>query len=188
MEELPAALRTLFGCASVLVGDAEDASLVTLNVLKRSVAFYFSPDFAAPLTLFTRITTVYLRDQHVRDQILLDESIVLSGKLDTPEGIPSETFHPWDERSVYIKRIANELPEPDKQMAEKVFYNFVVQCERYANVTIQMPALRIPRGADLSQYGYDRSKHPAAIRLDAVMDRLDKVQQDIEDCFRATTP
>jgi hypothetical protein len=57
----------------VLVGDAEDASLVTLNVPKRSVAFYFSPDFGTPLTLFTRRTTVYLRDQHVRDQILADD-------------------------------------------------------------------------------------------------------------------
>jgi hypothetical protein len=51
--------------------------LVTLNVPKRSVAFYFSPDFRAPLTLFTRRTTVYLRDQHVRDQILSDERRLL---------------------------------------------------------------------------------------------------------------
>jgi hypothetical protein len=77
MEELPAALRILVGCASVLVGDTEDASLVTLNVVKRSVAFYFSPDFASPLTLFTRVTTVYLRDQHIRDQILSDDRRLL---------------------------------------------------------------------------------------------------------------
>lgn len=61
----------------MLVGDAEDASLVTLNVPKRSVAFYFSPDFGTPLTLFTRRTTVYLRDQHVRDQILADDRRLL---------------------------------------------------------------------------------------------------------------
>ncbi|MGY8680456.1 DNA phosphorothioation-associated putative methyltransferase [Bradyrhizobium sp. UFLA05-153] len=76
-EELPGALRTLVGCASVLMGDAEDASLVTLNVPKRSVAFYFSPDFGAPLTLFTRVTTVYLRDQHVRDQMLSGDKRLL---------------------------------------------------------------------------------------------------------------
>lgn len=61
----------------MLVGDAEDASLVTLNVPKRSVAFYFSPDFGTPLTLFTRRTIVYLRDQHVRDQILADDRRLL---------------------------------------------------------------------------------------------------------------
>ncbi|WP_051390333.1 DNA phosphorothioation-associated putative methyltransferase [Bradyrhizobium sp. Ec3.3] len=76
-EELPAALRTFVGCASVLMGDAEDANLVTLNVPKRSVAFYFSPDFGAPLTLFTRVTTVYLRDQHVHDQVLSDDKRLL---------------------------------------------------------------------------------------------------------------
>ena len=77
IEELPAALRTLVGCASVLVGDVDDASLVAINLRKRSVAFYFSPDFGGPLTLFTRVTTVYLRDQHVRDQILADERRLL---------------------------------------------------------------------------------------------------------------
>jgi hypothetical protein len=59
------------------VGDAEDASLVALNLHKRSVAFYFSPDFGAPLMLFARVTTVYLRDQNVRDQVLSDERRLL---------------------------------------------------------------------------------------------------------------
>jgi DNA phosphorothioation-associated putative methyltransferase len=76
-EDLPAALRTFVGCASVLVGDAEDANVVTLNVSKRSVAFYFSPDFDAALTLFTRTSTVYLRDQHVRDRMLVDDKRLL---------------------------------------------------------------------------------------------------------------
>ncbi len=49
LEELPAAIRTFVGCAAVLVGDADDASLVVVNLPKRSVAFYFSPDFGAPL-------------------------------------------------------------------------------------------------------------------------------------------
>jgi DNA phosphorothioation-associated putative methyltransferase len=82
-EELPAALRAVVGCAGVLVGDAEDASLVALNLHKRSVAFYFSPDFGAPLTLFARVTTVYLRDQNVRDQILSAERrlVFLHGSL-----------------------------------------------------------------------------------------------------------
>ena len=59
------------------MGDVDDASLVAINLRKRSVAFYFSPDFGGPLTLFTRVTTVYLRDQHVRDQILADERRLL---------------------------------------------------------------------------------------------------------------
>jgi DNA phosphorothioation-associated putative methyltransferase len=77
LEELPAALRTFVGCAAILVGDADDASLVVLNLPRRSVAFYFSPHFGAPLTLFTRVTTVYLRDQHVRDQKLSDDERLL---------------------------------------------------------------------------------------------------------------
>lgn len=76
-EELPAVLRTFVGCASVLVGDAEDADLVALNVSKRSVTFYFSPDFDAPLTLFTRTATVYLRDQQVRENVLSEERRLL---------------------------------------------------------------------------------------------------------------
>ncbi|GEC56969.1 hypothetical protein BEL01nite_60120 [Bradyrhizobium elkanii] len=75
--ELPAVLRGLIGCASVLVGDVEDADIVTLNLAKRSIAFHYGPDFSAPLSLFDRVTTVYLRDQQVRDQILSDESRLL---------------------------------------------------------------------------------------------------------------
>jgi DNA phosphorothioation-associated putative methyltransferase len=77
LEELPAVLRIFVGCAAVLVGDGEDANVVAINVPKRSAAFYFSPDFGAPLTLFNRVTTVYLRDQHVRDQKLSDDARLL---------------------------------------------------------------------------------------------------------------
>jgi DNA phosphorothioation-associated putative methyltransferase len=70
LEGMPAALRTFVGCAAVLVGDAEDASVIAVNAPKRSVKFYFSPDFGARLQLFDRVATVSLRDQHVRDQKL----------------------------------------------------------------------------------------------------------------------
>jgi DNA phosphorothioation-associated putative methyltransferase len=83
LEDLPAALRIFVGCAAVLVGDGEDANVVAINVPKRSVVFYFSPDFDAPLTLFDRVTTVHLRDQHVRDRKLSDGErlIFLHGSL-----------------------------------------------------------------------------------------------------------
>jgi DNA phosphorothioation-associated putative methyltransferase len=77
VEELPAVLRALVGCAGVLVGDADDADVVTLNIPKRSLAFHYSPNFSAPLSLFNRVTTVYLRDQHVRDQVLSDDRRLL---------------------------------------------------------------------------------------------------------------
>jgi DNA phosphorothioation-associated putative methyltransferase len=109
-EELPAALRTIVGCASVLVGDAEDASLVTLNVPKRSVAFYFSPDFRAPLTLFTRTTTVYLRDQHVRDQILSDDRRLLFLHGSSYEPDPAKRR----QRTLLEARIRSVLGNPDE--------------------------------------------------------------------------
>jgi hypothetical protein len=89
LEELPAALRTFVGCAAVLVGDADDASLVVVNLPRRSVAFYYSPDFGASLTLFTRVTTVYMRDQHVRDQKLSDDErlLFLHSSLDEPDPV-----------------------------------------------------------------------------------------------------
>jgi DNA phosphorothioation-associated putative methyltransferase len=112
MEELPAALRTLVGCASVLVGDTEEASLVTLNIAKRSLAFYFSPDFGAPLTLFTRVTTVYLRDQHVRDQILSEDRrlLFLQGSVYEPD--PDKR----SQRSSLEARIRAVLGNPDETL------------------------------------------------------------------------
>jgi hypothetical protein len=111
-EELPAALRALVGCAGVLVGDAEDANLVTINISKRSVAYYFSPDFGAPLTLFTRITTVYLRDQHVRDQILSDDTrlLFLQGSLYEPD--PGKRR----QRSSLEVRIRSVLSKPEEAL------------------------------------------------------------------------
>jgi DNA phosphorothioation-associated putative methyltransferase len=111
-EELPAALRALVGCAGVLVGDAEDANLVTINISKRSVAYYFSPDFGAPLTLFTRITTVYLRDQHVRDQILSDDTrlLFLQGSLYEPD--PGKRR----QRSSLEVRIRSVLRKPEEAL------------------------------------------------------------------------
>jgi DNA phosphorothioation-associated putative methyltransferase len=112
LEELPAALRTFVGCAAVLVGDADDANLVVVNVLKRSVAFYFSPDFEAPLTFFNRITTVYLRDQHVRDQKLSDDArlMFLHGSL-----YESDLFK-RHQRSLLEARIRSILENPDQAL------------------------------------------------------------------------
>src|SRR5208282_2001521 len=70
LEDLPAILRTFVGCSVVLVGDAEDASVVMIDLIRRSVTFYFSPDFGAALALFDRVTTVFLQDQQVRDRKL----------------------------------------------------------------------------------------------------------------------
>jgi DNA phosphorothioation-associated putative methyltransferase len=111
-EELPATLRTFVGCASVLVGDAEDASLVALNLTKRSVTFYFSPDFKAPLTLFTRASTVYLRDQHVRDQVMSDDKRLLF--------VHGSVYEPDHERrrqkALVERRIRSILGNPDRPM------------------------------------------------------------------------
>jgi DNA phosphorothioation-associated putative methyltransferase len=77
LEGMPTALRMFVGCAAVLVGDAEDASVIAINAPKRSVTFYFSPDFGARLPLFDRVATVSLRDQHVRDQKLSEPDRLL---------------------------------------------------------------------------------------------------------------
>jgi DNA phosphorothioation-associated putative methyltransferase len=108
-EELPAALRTLVGCAGVLVGDADDASLVAMNLQKRSVAFYFSPDFGGPLTLFTRATTVYLRNQHVHDQILTDDQRLLFLHSSLYEKDPSKR----ERRAILETRLRSALGNSD---------------------------------------------------------------------------
>jgi DNA phosphorothioation-associated putative methyltransferase len=112
LEDLPGVLRALVGCAAVLVGDAEDASLVAVNLLKRSVAFYFSPDFGAPLTLFDRITTVYLRDQHVRDQRLSNDERLLFLRGSLYESDPSKRR----QRSLLELRIRSTLGNTDESL------------------------------------------------------------------------
>jgi DNA phosphorothioation-associated putative methyltransferase len=77
LEDLPAALRVFIGCAAALVGDADDASVVSMNIAKRSVAFYFSPDFDGRLTIIDRVSTAFLRTQDVNDRRLKGEDRLL---------------------------------------------------------------------------------------------------------------
>ena len=112
LEELPAALRTFVGCATVLVGDADDASLVAVNLPKRSVAFYFSPDFGARLALFNRVTTVYLRDQHVRDQKLSDDERLLFLHRSLYEPDPTK----YRQRSLLEARMRSILGSSDEAL------------------------------------------------------------------------
>jgi DNA phosphorothioation-associated putative methyltransferase len=109
VEELPAVLRALVGCAGVLVGDAEDADIVTLNIPKRSLAFHYSPNFSAPLSLFNRVTTVYLRDQHVRDQVLSDDRRLLFLHRSAYESDPTKQ----KQRVTLETRIRTVIGNPD---------------------------------------------------------------------------
>ncbi|NVN85760.1 MAG: hypothetical protein HXX15_06685 [Rhodopseudomonas sp.] len=114
--------------------------------------------------------------------------IILSDQLDTPEGVRAVVKRPFDEQSAYIKEIAGNLPERDRPLAEKVIASFRQQCSRFSAVVISIPAMRIPKGEDFSQYNWDRSRHPLAIKLQDLVKQVEKARTDIEACFRAVTP
>lgn len=109
-------------------------------------------------------------------------------ELYKPEGVRARSERPWDGQLTYIREIAEGLPERDRVLARNVVANFARQCERYSTITIQIPALRIPKDADFSAYDYDRDKHPISLRLAALNKQLEKVGRDIEDCFHSLTP
>jgi hypothetical protein len=111
----------------------------------------------------------------------------LQRELDKPDGVRARTERPWDGLLSFIQEIAAGLPERDRLLGGKVVDNFIQQCDRL-KVAIQIPALRIPKDADYAPYGYDRSKHPTALRLEAVVKQIERAQKDIEDCFQSVTP
>jgi hypothetical protein len=109
-------------------------------------------------------------------------------ELYKPEGVRARSERPWDGQLSYIREIAEGLPERDRGLARNVVANFARQCERYSTITIQIPALRIPKDADFAAYDYNRDKHPISLRLTALNKQLEKVGRDIEDCFHSVTP
>lgn len=115
-------------------------------------------------------------------------SFFLEDRLEQADGVAAVTERPWDDKLAYIKKIAANLPEPDRDVGAQVVAKFAQQCGRYSKIAIQIPALRIPKGTDYSPYGYDRSKHPTAVRLRAIAKQLENVEKEIEKCFRSVTP
>jgi hypothetical protein len=114
--------------------------------------------------------------------------IFLSEELDKPDGVKALVKRPWEEQSAYIREIAGKLPERDRQVANEVIRRFVQQCSRYSSIVVAIPSMRIPKDADFSQYGFDRSKHPLAIKLHGLVKQVDDARKSIEACFRALTP
>lgn len=105
-----------------------------------------------------------------------------------PEGVRGRAYRPWDDYLDFIRKTADRLPERDQPVASTVVANFTQQCQRLSNVEIQIPNLLPPKDADLSQYGWDLSKHPSYIRLEAVTKQIEKTQKNIVDCFRSVMP
>jgi hypothetical protein len=105
-----------------------------------------------------------------------------------PEGVRGRTERPWDDYLDFIRKTADRLPERDRPVASAVVTNFAKQCQRLSSVVIQIPSLRPPKDADYAPYGWDISKHPTYIRLEAVIKQIVKVQKDIVDCFKSVTP
>jgi chaperonin cofactor prefoldin len=108
--------------------------------------------------------------------------------FDTPEGVRARTVRPWDDYFSFVKKTADGLPDADKPLARAVVENFAEQCKRLSTVTVAIPALRIPKDESLAQYGWDTSKHPTSIRLNAIAKQIEHVQTDIKDCFRSVVP
>jgi hypothetical protein len=114
-------------------------------------------------------------------------AFTLTRELEGPDGVRGRTERPWDKYLDFIRKTADKLPEHDRPIARVVVANFEEQCQRLKNVGIQIPSLRSLDKENLAPYGYDLSKHPSSIRLESVIKQIEKVQQDIVDCFRSTS-
>ena len=111
----------------------------------------------------------------------------LSDDLDKPQGVRAQALRPWDVFLVTVRREAAELPARDRSLAAQVVDNFIWQCGHYSTVVIQIPALRIA-DTDLAPYGWNRGKHPASIRLEAVSKQIEKAEDDMCNCFQKLAP
>lgn len=114
--------------------------------------------------------------------------ITLSDDLFTAQGVRPRIIKPWDSFVRAIRRASEKLTDRDKVLAEIVIEKFLQQCARYKEAMVQIPAMRIPKDADFSQYNYNRDKHPIAIRLETFGKRIEKIERDIHDCFNAVVP
>jgi hypothetical protein len=97
----------------------------------------------------------------------------LSDELDKPEGVRARTERPWDGHLSYIQKTVEGLPERDRPLGRTIVANFIRQCDRFSKIVIQIPALKIPKDEDYSRYNYNRSDHPLALRLDAIVRKAD---------------
>jgi hypothetical protein len=103
----------------------------------------------------------------------------------TPEGVRAQTVRPWQSYLKSVEQAVAGLPDADRVIAHTVLEKFVQQCERYSSIVIQIPALRVPLGADFSAYGNDRDKHPVAVRAKGLSNQVEQAEDDIEACFKA---
>jgi hypothetical protein len=94
----------------------------------------------------------------------------------------------WDDELSELQRVASELPESDKPLARPVIAAFVQQCQRFSEVVIQVPQLRLAKDADFAKYNFDRSKDPIAQKAEAIKNSIFKLQKEIRTCFAAVTP
>lgn len=107
---------------------------------------------------------------------------------DRPEGVRARTERPWDAHLSRVRETAEQLPEGDRPLARAVVANFVQQCGRLSSAAIQIPALRIPKDADVSAYSNERDKHPVVSRLNALAKQVEKLERDIDVCFLSLAP
>jgi hypothetical protein len=103
----------------------------------------------------------------------------------TPDGVRARMVRPWQSYLNSVEKAVADLPEADRAIARTVLEKFVQQCGRYSSVVVQIPALRVPPGADFSSYDNDRDKHPVAIRAKGISKQIEQAENDIEACFKA---
>jgi len=126
--------------------------------------------------------------KQIASTIISPTNIFLALDLYKPEGVKARSIRQWDTHLEFIKETAGKLDERDRKLANQIVGNFIAQCDRFSKMTIQIPNLRIARDSDLSVYNYDRSKHPTYLRLEALVEQIDKTAKDIEACFNSVKP
>lgn len=114
-------------------------------------------------------------------------SLTLDSELWT-QGVKARTVRPWSDYLPFIKRTGEGLGEGDRALAKIVVERFIETCGGFAEAVIRIPAFPPAKSSEIPNGSFMRDDHPSARKLDAYVNQIKKIQNDIERCFNSTTP
>jgi hypothetical protein len=114
-------------------------------------------------------------------------SIKLDDELWSPQGVQARTVKPWDTYIAFIKKTADQLEDPDRNLGQQVVLKFVEQCgDRFSSQAVRIPAFRQAKSEEIPAGTWIRDDHPSAKKLDGYVKQVTAIQDAIVKCFNST--
>lgn len=104
------------------------------------------------------------------------------------DGVRGTKEKPWKHYISFVQETARKLPESDRVNGQLVVAEFIKRCGRYENMGVDIPNLKIGPDEDFAKYNYDRSAHPSSINLEAIIEKIRRLETEIRNCFHGITP